>query len=146
MSASDGQADPARASSYRFGLIGCGHIARRHADLLSRGQVPGAALAAVCDIVPERAQAFGEKYGVASTTNLDDLLAKEDVDVACILTPSGLHHDHCLSAAAAGKHVLVEKPMALTVAECEEMIVAAEAAGKVLMAAQVLRFFPAYTA
>ena len=124
----------------RFGLIGCGHIARRHAELLGTGQVDGATLTAVCDIVPERAQTLGEQYDVPHFTDLREVLARDDVDVACILTPSGLHHDHALAAAAAGKHVLVEKPMALRLDHADSMIRACDEAKVRLFVVKQCRF------
>lgn len=125
---------------HRFGLIGCGHIARRHADILSSGAVEGAVLGAVCDIVPERARVLGETYGVPYFNDLAQLFARGDVDVACVLTPSGLHHDHCLAAAAAGKHVVVEKPMALRIDDADAMIRACIDAGVRLFVVKQLRF------
>lgn len=124
----------------RFGLLGCGHIAKRHAELLGGGRVKGAAIAAVCDIVPERAHAFGSNYGVPFYTSADDLLSSKSVDVVSILTPSGLHYKHCIAAAAAGKHVLVEKPMALRVEHADAMISACETAGVRLFVVKQCRF------
>lgn len=123
-----------------IGLIGCGHIARRHADLLSSGAVAGASLTAVCDIRPERARSFGERYGTPYFTDLTEMLAHTDLDVACVLTPSGLHHDHCVAVAAAGKHVVVEKPMALRLDDADAMIRACNEAGVRLFIVKQFRF------
>jgi predicted dehydrogenase len=106
----------------KFALLGCGRIATRHAELLASGQIAGAQLAAVCDIVPSRAQAFGEKYGVPHFTSMAELLDTQDVDVVSILTPSGMHAEHAIAAAKAGKHVVVEKPMALRLEDADAMI------------------------
>jgi predicted dehydrogenase len=106
----------------RFGLIGCGRIARRHADLLARGDIEGAELAAVCDSDPERARAFGETYGVKACGSIAELLAMPEIDAVSVLTPSGLHPEHAIAAARAGKHVVVEKPMALRLADADAMI------------------------
>jgi len=96
-----------------FGLLGCGRIAKRHADLLSKGAIAKARLAAVCDSAPEVASQFSTAYGVPVAPSLDALLAMKDVDVVSILTPSGLHAEQAIAVAKAGKHVIVEKPMAL---------------------------------
>ena len=76
----------------------------------------------------------------------EDLIDDANVEAVDICTPTDLHKPLALRALAAGKHVLVEKPMALTEADCAEMVEAAAAAGRVLMVAQVLRYFPAYVA
>ena len=106
----------------RFGLIGCGRIARRHADLLARGDIAGAGLAAVCDSDPARAKNFGEAYGVKACASLEELLALPEIDAVSVLTPSGLHPEHAIAAARAGKHVVVEKPMALRLKDADAMI------------------------
>ena len=107
-----------------FGLIGCGRIAKRHSDLLGRGQIGGARLAAVCDIRPERAQALGRQYNVPHFGDLHDMMKKGDLDVVSILTPSGTHAANVLALAPYGKHVVVEKPMALTLLDADAMIAA----------------------
>lgn len=114
-----------------FALVGCGRIAPKHADILGRGQIPNARLAAVCDIVPERAQRFGKTYGVPHYASLDEMMAKSSasIDVVNILTPSGSHASLCRQAAGYKKHVVVEKPMALTLADADAMIRACDAAG-----------------
>lgn len=91
----------------------------------------------------------GESYDfsqVAQYEMFEDVLKDPNVDAVDICLPTHLHKPLSVAALRAGKHVLVEKPMALSAAECEEMVVEAEKAGRILMSAQVLRFFPAYTA
>lgn len=105
-----------------FAIIGCGRIAKRHAELLGTGQIAGARLAAVCDIQPERARAFGEKYGVPGYTSIDEMLAQPGIDAVSVLTPSGMHAEHAILAARSGRHVVVEKPMALTLEDADAMI------------------------
>jgi UDP-N-acetyl-2-amino-2-deoxyglucuronate dehydrogenase len=124
----------------RFGLIGCGHIAQRHAQLLGGGAIEGAKLTAVCDVVPDRARALAETYNVPFVTDIAELLARDDVDVVSVLTPSGLHHDHAIAAAAAGKHVVVEKPMALRLDHADAMIAACEEAEVRLFVVKQCRF------
>ncbi len=115
----------------RFALIGCGRIAPKHADLLSSKGIPDATLVAVCDIVPERAQKFGDKYNVPHFTDLERMLSQmgDNIDVVCVLTPSGHHAKHCIAVARHGKHVVVEKPMALTLADADSMIRECDEAG-----------------
>lgn len=107
-----------------FALLGCGRIAPKHADILGKGQIPTARLVAVCDIVPERAARFSSTYGVPGYASLDEMMNKSgrEIDVVNILTPSGSHASLCLKVAAHGKHVVVEKPMALTLTDADAMI------------------------
>jgi predicted dehydrogenase len=106
----------------RFALVGCGRIASRHADLLSGNHVRGATLAAVCDVIPERARAFGEKYKVPWFTDLHEMARTAQQDAFSVLTPSGLHAENVLALAPYGKHIVVEKPMALALDDADEMI------------------------
>ncbi len=123
-----------------FALIGCGRIARRHAELLGTGQIGGARLAAVCDIRPERAAEFGHKYGVAALTSIDEMLALPGIDAVAVLTPSGMHAEHAIQVARSGRHVLVEKPMALTLVDADAMIRECDAAGVNLYVVKQNRF------
>jgi UDP-N-acetyl-2-amino-2-deoxyglucuronate dehydrogenase len=109
-------------SVLHFALIGCGRIATRHAELLSRNQIAGARLVAVCDEVEARARAFGTKYSVPWYTSMHQLASKEKVDVFVVLTQSGLHAQHVIELARYRKHIVVEKPMALTLDDADEMI------------------------
>lgn len=124
----------------RFAIVGCGRIAKRHAELLGTGQIKGASLAAVCDIVPERAKAFAERFSVPGFTSIEELLAQPDIDVITVLTPSGMHADLAVQAARAGRHIVVEKPMALTLEDADRMIAAADAAGVRLFVVKQNRF------
>jgi len=117
----------------RFALIGCGRVARKHVDAIA--QTPGAELVGAFDIESARAR----DLGVRAFSSLDDLLAS-DVDVVSILTPSGLHAEHALRVAAAGKHVIVEKPMALTLADADAMIEACARAGVRLFVVKPTRY------
>jgi predicted dehydrogenase len=127
-------------ASLRFAIVGCGRIAKRHADLLGTGQIVGASLAAVCDVRADRAQAFGLRYNVPWFTDLKDLLCGSDADVVSVLTPSGMHAQHAISVAASGRHIVVEKPMALTVEDGDAMIEAADRAGVRLFVVKQNRF------
>lgn len=123
-----------------FAILGCGRIAKRHAELLGTGQIQGARLAAVCDIQGDRAEAFGARYGVPAFQSIDDMLARDDIDVVSILTPSGMHAEHAIAVAAARKHVVVEKPMALTLSDADAMIAACDANGVRLFVVKQNRF------
>ncbi|MEO5336322.1 MAG: Gfo/Idh/MocA family oxidoreductase [Magnetospirillum sp. WYHS-4] len=114
-----------------FALVGCGRIAAKHADILSAHKIKNARLAAVCDIVPERARAMEKKHGVPSYTDMHDMMRREggNVDVISILTPSGHHAAHTLELAPYGKHIVVEKPMALALDDADAMIRACDHAG-----------------
>lgn len=128
-------------SDIGFGLVGCGRISRKHFDAVR--DTKDARIAAVCDILPERAKEHGEKLGVPWYTDLRDMLAKQrDVDVVSVLTPSGLHAEHCIMAAEAGKHVVVEKPMALRLDDADRMILSCAKAGVRLFVVKQNRYNP----
>lgn len=105
-------------------LLGCGRIATRHAELLSRGEIPNARLVAVCDNQLHRAQKFGSSYNVPYFVDLHDMLKRCNnyIDIVSILTPSGLHASHAVEVAPYRKHIIVEKPMALTLDDADMMI------------------------
>ena len=105
----------------RFGLVGCGRVSTRHVDALVR-HVPGARLAAVCDIVPERAQRYAAQLGIPAFSSTAEMYREADIDVVDIATPSGDHYARAMEALRHGKHVVVEKPVALRPEHAEEMI------------------------
>jgi predicted dehydrogenase len=110
----------------RFGLLGCGKIARRHASLLGGGHVPGACLAAVCDLDADRAEAFAKDVGVPSFTDAKAMLQSAEIDAVAVLTPSGSHARDVVTLAPFGKPIVVEKPMALTLDDADEVIEACD--------------------
>ncbi len=119
----------------RFGLIGCGRVAPRHAE--SFVQLPGATLAAVADVRASRADRFAREYHADPYTDYRRLLERPDLDVVSICTPSGLHAAMAMEAMQAGKHVIVEKPMALSLADADAMIrVSAETGRKLCVVLQ----------
>jgi UDP-N-acetyl-2-amino-2-deoxyglucuronate dehydrogenase len=126
-------------SPVRFGIIGCGRIAQRHAEhILNKGE-----LIAVCDVVKEKADKMSADFKARGYYDVDELLkAEKDLDVIAICSPNGLHAEHSIKVLKSGVHVLCEKPMALTVYECGEMIKAAERANKRLFAIKQNRFNP----
>lgn len=126
-------------TSLSFAIVGCGRIAQRHAKHIDNvGH-----LVAVCDVLEERARDLGSAYNAEVYSSLEDMLAKAtEVDVVSICTPNGLHAEHTIAAVRAGCHVLCEKPMALTVADCGRMITEAEKANKRLFIVKQNRFNP----
>lgn len=128
----------------RFAIVGCGVIAPIHA--LSLEELPAAKLVAVCDIVPEKAQALASQYGVDAYLEYAVMFQREDIDVVLVLTPSGLHAQVGIAAAQAGKHVIVEKPIDVLLENAQAMVDACRAAGVVLSSISQHRFDPAIQA
>ena len=125
----------------RIGLLGYGKVANLHAEALlsaSKGE-----LVAVCGRNTERRNAFAEKWEVSSRETIQDMVLKDKADAVIITTPHPLHREGALEALEAGAHVLVEKPMAISTAECDEMIAGAKKAGKYLSVMCQRRWFPA---
>lgn len=115
-----------------FGVIGTGLWGEYHA--LTYSTYPGAELVAVCDVDGERAAEMAGKYGAKRWyMNYRDLLADQEIDAVTIATPDYLHTEIGVAAAAAGKDILMEKPLALTVEDCRAVITAADKAGVKLM-------------
>ena len=123
-----------------FGLIGCGRIAKRHAEIIKKTE--NANLIAVCDIDSAKATIFGNEFSANTFNTIDKLLLNSDIDIVSICTPNGLHAIHSIKALKAGKHVLCEKPMAINVVDCGEMIKAAEKANKRLFIIKQNRYNP----
>lgn len=124
----------------RFALVGCGRIAPRHAELLSSGAIAGAQLAGVCDVKADRAQLIGEKAGVPWFQDMHVMMGSLSVDVVVILTESGNHARHVLELVRYGKHIVVEKPMALRLEDADAMIQACDKAGIRLFVVKQNRF------
>lgn len=105
---------------YGFGIIGCGMIARFHAKAIA--DVKGAKLVACFDSFPTAAEKFSAEVGCRGYTKLDDMLADPAVRIVTIGTPSGAHMEPAIAAANAGKHVIVEKPLEITLNRCDKII------------------------
>lgn len=112
----------------RFGIVGCGRISKRHLDLLAGNEIEGASLAAVCDIDRARLDTVAQQHKVPAYDSLDAMLANPSIDAVTVLTPSGMHAEHAIAIAEAGKHVVVEKPMALRLEDADAMITACDRA------------------
>lgn len=123
----------------RFALVGCGRIAQRHAEHINNNGT----LSAVCDVVREKADALAGKYNAKAYYSIEELLQQEKgIDVIAVCSPNGLHAEHSIKALTAGFHVLCEKPMAISVADCGKMIQAAEKSNKRLFAIKQNRYNP----
>src|SRR5262249_2556649 len=105
---------------YGFGIIGCGMIARFHAKAIA--EVKGAKLVACFDSVSSAVDKFTTETGCRGYTKLDEMLADPAVHVVTVGTPSGAHLEPAVAAADAGKHVIVEKPLEITLKRCDAII------------------------
>lgn len=126
--------------SVRVALVGCGRISRNHFDAIAR--IDGLELVAVCDSVTERAQAAGASQQVPWFEQIEDMLAAVPCDVVVIATPSALHPQHGITAARAGKHVITEKPMAITLHAADALVQACDDAGVRLFVVKQNRLNP----
>ncbi len=127
---------------FRIAIVGCGSIAPTHAAAIEAMQERGVTLAAVCDLVAERAEDLAGRFHCPNTS-FESVLSDASIDAVSVCTPSGLHADHAVLALEAGKHVIVEKPMDISLAACDRMITAANAAGRQLGVISQHRFDPA---
>jgi predicted dehydrogenase len=124
---------------YRFGIIGCGKIAPKHAEQINRiGR-----LMAVCDTVAFKAEELGDKHKAIAYPSLTELLQKENsIDIISICTPNYLHASQSIECLKAGKHVLCEKPLSISVKDADAMILAAKDTGKKLFVVKSSRYNP----
>jgi len=109
-----------------FALVGCGRIAKRHSELLGFNEIGNAKLVSVCDSDLSKANKIAEQFNVAAYDDMDTMMKSESIDVVVVLTPSGLHAKHVINLSKYGKHIMVEKPMALTIEDTENMILACD--------------------
>lgn len=121
-------------------LLGCGRIAARHSELLGKSLVSGARLAAVCDTDEAKAREIGKRYDIPHFTDMHRMMSDQPIDAVVILTESGNHAKHTLELANYGKHIIVEKPMALTLEDADAMIKACDLAGVKLFIIKQNRF------
>ena len=121
-----------------IGVIGLGAIGQKHCSAIA--VLERARLCAVADINEKLLSSTATQYGATPYNDVQDLLKHLDLDAVVVATPDHLHRDACVLAAQAGKHILVEKPIATTVEDAEAIIAAAEAANVKLMVGFTLRF------
>jgi UDP-N-acetyl-2-amino-2-deoxyglucuronate dehydrogenase len=114
-----------------FALVGCGRIAQKYSDIFAANQIPAARLVAVCDARKDRADKLAARHSVPAYTDARRMMDEQAAgfDVVCVLTESGHHARDTIALAPYGKHIVVEKPMALTLDGADRMIAACDAAG-----------------
>lgn len=128
------------SATVRVALVGCGRISQTHLDAIR--EVEGLELAAVCDIVEQRARVAGEQNDVPWFTVYPRMLADVLCDAVAICTPSGLHPQHGILAARAGRHVICEKPMAITLSAADDLVHACDEHGVHLFVVKQNRLNP----
>ncbi|WLR52861.1 Gfo/Idh/MocA family oxidoreductase [Bacillus tianshenii] len=124
-----------------FAIVGCGHIAKKHAEAIEKCE--GAKLVAVCDKVHQNMEFFTKEFGAKAYTELEALLDNQEVEVVNICTPSGTHAPIAIEVAKTKKHIVVEKPMALTLTDADRMINTCNEYGVKLAVVHPNRFRPA---
>ena len=127
-----------------FGIIGCGVIAPTHADAIRANEPNGAELVAVFDVVPEAAQKLAARYNVPAYSDLTAFLAHPGLDVVNVCVPSGLHSQVGVVAARAGKHLMMEKPLDITLEAADLLIQTCQEQGVKLAVISQHRFSPSY--
>ena len=125
-----------------FGIIGTGAIAAHHANSIK--ELEGAELLAVCSRTPERAAEAAKRFGVKAYASMEEMLSRKDIEVVAICTESGYHLEPALASARAGKHILIEKPIEVTLDRADQMIEACRSAGVKLAVIYQNRFTPGY--
>jgi UDP-N-acetyl-2-amino-2-deoxyglucuronate dehydrogenase len=126
--------------SVRVALVGCGRISGSHVTAIDR--VDSLELVAACDADIGRARGLGDERGIPAFRTIEELLSGVECDVVAICTPSGLHPAHGIIAARAGKHVVTEKPMAISLADADALVQACDAAGVHLFVVKQNRLNP----
>jgi predicted dehydrogenase len=124
----------------KTGLVGCGKVADLHAAALRT--LPESEFVAVCGRTREKVEAFARKHGVAPFTDVPEMLARSQVQALCICTPHPEHAGPAIAAARAGVHLLVEKPLASSLADCDAMLAAAKAGKSIISTVSQRRFYP----
>ncbi len=126
----------------KVGLLGAGFIGATHAQAYA--ELEQAELVAVADARADAADALAQRFGAKAYHDADALLADAQIDIVDICLPTFLHERYVVAAAERGKHILCEKPVALSLAQVDAMTAAVERAGVIAMVAQVIRFWPQY--
>lgn len=131
---------------YKFGLVGCGRVSENHLSALTSGNIP-AELVAVCDIDPRKVNAKSEKYNLPGYTDYHQMMqAHPEIQIVNVAIPTGYHAAAVIDLARHGKHIVTEKPMALTVSDCDKMIAACKKNDCRLFVIKQNRFNPAVVA
>ncbi len=128
------------AKTFRIALVGCGRISKNHFEAIDK--IDGLELVAVSDADPERAKRAGLEWKVPYFSSYEKMLAESNADVVTIATPSGLHPEQGIAAAKAGKHVVMEKPMAISLTGADALVQACDKAGVQLFVVKQNRLNP----
>jgi len=134
--------DPNSVTSYRWGVIGAGGIAEQFFVTVQRHT--NQRIVAVASRTEGKAQDFGQKFGIETHSSYEELVSRDDIDIIYVATIPSQHKAHAMLAIEAGKHVLIEKPVALEPSEAKEIFAAAKAAGLLAMEAMWTRYLPQY--
>ena len=127
-------------NTLRFGIFGCGVIANTHAKVIK--EIDNAILYGCADITPSFAEKFAEKHETTAFSSLDEMLENESIDIINVCTPSGTHAEIAIKILEADKNVILEKPMAITTADCDRIIEAAQKSKGKLMVISQMRTAP----
>jgi UDP-N-acetyl-2-amino-2-deoxyglucuronate dehydrogenase len=130
----------ASGKTFKIALVGCGRISKNHFEAIDK--IDGLELVAVCDTDAERAKQAGTQWQVPYFTSYDRMLAESKADIVTIATPSGLHPEQGVAAARAGKHVVMEKPMAISLTGADALVQACDKAGVQLFVVKQNRLNP----
>jgi UDP-N-acetyl-2-amino-2-deoxyglucuronate dehydrogenase len=130
----------ASSQTFRVALVGCGRISKNHFEAIEK--IDGLELVAVCDIDPERARRAGAEWKAPHFTSYERMLAESNADLVTIATPSGLHPVQGIAAAEVGKHVVMEKPMAISLTGADALVQACDKAGVKLFVVKQNRLNP----
>ena len=106
----------------KFALVGCGRISKKHSELLGKNQIKDGTLVSVCDIDIKKAELLGKQFNIPYYKDYHEMMQTENIDVVVVLTPSGLHAKHTIDLSKYKKHIIVEKPIALTLEDADMMI------------------------
>ena len=134
------RANDSSRREFNIALVGCGRISKNHFEAI--GKVDGLKLVAVCDAIESRARAVSEELEVPWFASYPEMLATVDAQIVTICTPSGLHSQQGIAAARAGKHVVTEKPMAITLEQADALVQACDGAGVHLFVVKQNRLNP----
>lgn len=127
-----------------FAVLGLGRLGSRHAEILAT-RVPGARVVAVADPAPGRADEIGRRLGAKPYVDPMEAIHHTGVDAVVIVTPTDTHAAYCIAAAKAGKHIFCEKPLAVSVEECDQVRAEVDRAGVLFQLGFMRRFDPAYS-
>ena len=122
----------------RFGILGCGVIGPHHARAISG--LESAELVAVADVAPELAEELAGEYGCSHYASLEQMLSGVELDAVCVCTPSGMHAEGALAALEAGKDVVIEKPVDVTLKAADRLIEVQRATGRTVAVISQHRF------